>query len=145
MNCYVRGNYVSQTQTQTHERTGETDRGRATSVDVDAETAAALSYPFSIPAVLVLLIEEEENEFVRFHVIQSALYTLVAGGAWSVALLIGLVFSAVTFGFGMFIVGPVLMLMMVPILGYLGYAAYLAYGGERYRMPFIADYAEEYV
>ena len=112
---------------------------------MDAKTAAALAYPLSIPAVLVLLVEEEENEFVRFHVIQSALYTLVTGGAWSVALMLGMVFSAVTFGFGMFIVAPLLLLMMIPLLGYLGYAAYMAYEGERYEMPLLADYAEEYV
>ena len=136
---------MSQTKTQTKERTEDIDRGQATSIDMDAKTAAALAYPLAIPAVLVLLVEEEENEFVRFHVIQSALYSLVTGGVWSVALMVGMVFSTVTFGFGIFIVAPLLMLLMVPILGYLGYAAYLAYEGERYRMPLIADYAEEYV
>ena len=130
---------------ETQAQTADTDLGRTTSVDMDAKAAAALAYPFSIPAVLVLLVEEEENEFVRFHVIQSTLYTLVTGGVWTVALLVGMAFSAVTFGFGMIIVAPILLLMMIPLLGYLGYAAYMAYEGERYEMPFIADYAEEYV
>jgi|GEM_PF-2457933 len=46
---------------------------------MDAETAAVLGYLFAFPAWLVVVLGGEENEFVRFHVFQSALYNLVVG------------------------------------------------------------------
>jgi len=58
-------------------REEQVDRGRATSVEIDAEAAAVLGYLFSFPAWLVVVLGEEENEFVRFHVFQSAAYSLV--------------------------------------------------------------------
>jgi len=121
------------------------DRGRATSIDMDANVAAALGYLFSYIAAVVVLVGEEENEFVRFHVFQSTVFNALGVVVWSVLFAIGMVVTVATLGFGAIIVGPLLVLAMVPILGYIAYAGYRAYQGERYEMAYIADFVEQYV
>jgi uncharacterized membrane protein len=163
------------------------DRGRATSVEIDAEPAAVLGYLFSFPAWLVVVLGEEENEFVRFHVFQSAAYNLVvgvglvavvvlwtglvwlgsvlvffltipafvfaaapasgAGAGSAVSVLLAVVTTLFVFLFGaLFLVLAILPLVLtVAVLGYLVYVAYRASQGERYEMPYVGDFVEQYV
>lgn len=154
-------------------------------MDVDAEAAAVLGYLFSFLAALVVIVGEEENEFVRFHVFQSAVYNLLVGAgivggfllgtmvvtvgtvlvfllAWPVTLLgsvpdggaggaVAFALLFVVFGLFVLVFGLSVLLAVfplvaaVPVLGYLVYAAYRASLGERYAMPWIGGFVEEYV
>ena len=95
--------------------TGEAvDRGRATSVDVDAEAAAVVGYLFSILALLVVVAGGEENEFVRFHVFQSAAYNLVVGVGIAGVFLVGTVVVTVGTALVFLLTWPVTLLASVP-------------------------------
>lgn len=168
-------------------REGSVERGRATSVEIDAEAAAVLGYLFSFPAWLVVVVGEEENEFVRFHVFQSAVYNLVvgvgmvavfvlwtglvwfgsvlvfflvgpvfvfaaapssgAGAGATVSVLFAVVTTLFVFVFGLlFLVVAVLPLVLtVAVFGYLVYVAYRASQGDRYEVPYLGDFVEQYV
>lgn len=68
-----------------------------------------------------------------------------AGGAVGFALLF-VVFVAFVLVFGLsFLLAVFPLVAAVPVFGYLGYAAYRASLGERYAMPWIGPFVEEYV
>ena len=101
-----------------------------TNTGLDQNLAGGLAYLLGPVTGIVLLLIEPENRYVRFHAFQS-LFTFV-----SIAVL-------------------VLILSGVPVIGRLVWAAsflatmvlwvylmYKALMGERYKLPFIGDWAE---
>ena len=154
---------------------------------MDAEAAAVLGYLFSFPAWLVVVLGEEENEFVRFHVFQSAAYNLVVlvgmvvvfvlwtglvwigsflvffptipvfvfaaapGGGAGTGATVSVLFAVVTtlfvvlFGVLFLVVALLPLVLTVAVLGYSVYVAYRASQGDRYEMPYLGDFVEQYV
>ena len=164
------------------------DRGRATAVEIDAEAAAVLGYLFAVPAWLVVVAGGEENEFVRFHVFQSAAYNLAvvvgmvavfavwtglvwagsalvfflavpafafaaagsgagAGGGATASVFFTVVTTLFVFVFGvLFLVVAILPLVLtMGVLGYSVFVASRASQGERYEMPYLGAFVEQYV
>jgi uncharacterized membrane protein len=101
-----------------------------TNIGLDQHLAGALAYLLGIVSGVVLLLIEPENRFVRFHAFQS-IFTFV-----SIAVAATILVSVPVIG----------RLMWAPcFLGATILWAYLMYKalmGERYKLPFIGDWAE---
>jgi len=111
-----------------------------TSIGPDANVLAAVGYVIWILGVLFFFVEED-NDFVRFHGLQSAVL--------GVALFV--VFFAVnTFLFVVSLVSDLLGFLLglfTPLIGLAWFLvvlfmAYKAYQGERYRLPVLGDFVE---
>src|SRR5690625_57295 len=95
--------------------------------------AAALSYFFGILTGLIFFMMEKENEYVRFHAMQSILLT----GA---IFIISIVLSFIP------IFGWLISLLMSPVLFILWlFLMYKAYRGNYFKLPVIGDMAEQQV
>ena len=94
--------------------------------------AAALAYGLGWISGLAFLLTERENRFVRFHAMQS---TIVFGG---LCLLWFIGTSMPPFGwFLSFIVIPPLSAVLWLLL------MFKAYQGERFKLPYVGDIADE--
>jgi uncharacterized membrane protein len=106
------------------------DLGKTT-VGMDANLAAALSYVFGWVSGLIFFLIEKENKFLRFHAMQSMLFS--AAGQ-----LILIILGATLVG--AFLVIPVglvfLVLWIVLIIK--------SFSGEMFKLPVIGDMAEKY-
>ena len=102
------------------------------SMGVDRNIAGLLAYALGWISGLIVILVEKNNDFVRFHAMQS----IVTFGALTV---LNLVFGSLL-GFFMF---------LIPFLNLLGVVLWIllmvkAYQGERYKLPVIGDLAEEW-
>jgi uncharacterized membrane protein len=100
---------------------------------LDASLAAALSYSLGAVTGILFLIADKDRPFVRFHALQSTVFSVVA--------------SVVA-----------LMLLGVPLLGRVLYVLaiisaiviwirlmFRALRGDRYKLPYIGDFVEQQV
>jgi uncharacterized membrane protein len=104
----------------------------STASGLDANVAAALAYSIGWVTGLALLFFEEENEFVRFHALQSV---IVFGGlslAWMVALSVPFLGWIVAF----LVIPPVSAVLWLILM-------FKAYQGVRYKVPGAGDMAEQ--
>jgi uncharacterized membrane protein len=103
-----------------------------TSIGLDENVAGALTYGLGWITGAVFLLTERENRFVRFHAFQSV---LVFGGL-SVLWFIGT--SIPPFGW-------ILSFLVIPPLSAVLWLLLLfkAYQGERYKLPYVGDIAEQ--
>jgi uncharacterized membrane protein len=104
----------------------------ATSSGLDANVAAALTYAIGWVTGVAFLFFEHENNFVRFHAIQSI---IVFGGlslAWMIALSVPFFGWIVAF----LIIPPVSAVLWLVLM-------YKAYQGERYKVPGAGEMAEQ--
>jgi uncharacterized membrane protein len=102
-----------------------TDHG-STSSGLDANLAAALAYAVGWVTGLAFYFLEQENQFVRFHAVQSI---IVFGGlslAWMIALSIPFFGWIVAF----LIIPPLSAVLWLLLM-------YKAYQGERFEIPLI--------
>ena len=104
-----------------------------TSTGLEENVAGLLCYAFGWITGLVFFILEKENQFVRFHAMQS----IVVFGVISV---VNIVLSFIPF------VGWVINL----IIGILGLILWIvlmmkAYQGQRYKLPWAGDFAERHI
>ncbi len=112
--------------------------GQATASGLDENVAALLSYVLGWITGLIFFFWEKDNDFVRYHAMQS----IVVFGAFTVVQIIlgilglipfvGILFAVISYilAAGTFILWIVLMIK--------------AYSGERYRLPVAAEYAERW-
>ncbi len=120
-------------------------------IGLDANVAAALGYIIGILGLINFLIEKE-NKFVRFHGIQSVLYSVGIGAVftvlWIVLIIFGVILSAISdvLGLLMWLINTVLFLaILLAIFGGLIYAAYKAYQGQMFKLPIVGNIAEKIV
>lgn len=103
--------------------------GKKTQMGLEENIEGALCYLFCFVAGIIFLIVEKDNKFIKFHAIQS------------------IVFSLVYIFVDMF-------LMIIPLIGWLFaglltlggfvlwiFLMYKAYLGEMYKLPVIGDFA----
>ncbi len=90
---------------------------------VSPNALAAFSYILGWLSALIVLVIEKENKFVRFHATQSLILNLVFIVTYLLA--IGCLLS------------PLFLLYSI-------YLAYKAYTGEKYKIPYIGEYAEKH-
>lgn len=118
-------------------------------IGLDGNVAAALGYIIGILGLINFLIEKE-NKFVKFHGIQSVLYSVGVGVVftvvWIVLLVLALILGAVSDVLGalMWILNTLLFLaFFLAMLGGLIYAAYKAYQGQMFKLPIVGNFAEK--
>ena len=103
-----------------------------TSSGMDENLAGALTYGLGWVTGAIFLLMEPANTFVRYHAWQS----VIVFGALSIAWFVSV--SVVFIGwFVAFVVIPPLSLFLWLLL------MYKAYQGERYKLPFAGDLAEQ--
>ena len=116
---------------------------------LDANLAAALGYPIGIIG-LVNFIIEKQNRFVKFHGIQSVLYSVGLGVlftvVWIVVVILGMILSAISEALGLLVFGLTTLLALLVFLLWFGgllFFAYKAYQGQMFRLPVIGNIAEK--
>ena len=120
-------------------------------IGLEANLAAAIGYPIGILGLINFLIEKE-NKFVKFHGIQSVLYSVGIGAVftviWIVLIIFGVVLSAISdvLGVLMLIVNTLLLLaFLLAMFGGLIYSAFKAYQGQMFKLPIVGNIAEKIV
>lgn len=109
---------------------------------LDGNVTALIGYIIPLVA-LILVFMEKDNKFVRFHSIQSLLYTVVI----TIVLISLTIFSVVL----AFISGTLATLFsLISLLVWLGifagvvFLAYKAYQGQTFKLPVIGDMADKW-
>lgn len=114
---------------------------------LDENVAGALTYALGFVTGLIFYLIEEDNEFVRFHAVQSM---IAFGGLLVLSFAIGflqLFFELIPFVGWMFslalglvsiLLGPIAFVLWIVLL-------FKAYKGQRYALPGIGEMAERYV
>lgn len=116
-----------------------------TSTGLEPKLAALLSYILGIVTGVVFYLIEKENKYVRFHALQSILFSVSYFVVW-VALSILLAILRVIPVAGLVFVTLIGIAYAVLGLGWLVIWIILmvkAYSGEKYKLPVIGDIAEK--
>jgi len=123
---------------------GEMTGPAAGGTDLEPNVAAAIAYLFApLTGVVMLLVEGDEDDFVRFHSIQSIGFGAVAIAAWTVVGIVMGILTAIPF------VGDIFALLALPLNAVVGLGAFAvwlllifkAYQGERYGLPVLGPIA----
>lgn len=108
-----------------------------TSTGLEQNLEGLLCYLAGWITGIVFLVLEKENQFVRFHAVQS----IVTFGAYTVvSVVVSLVFGLI----------PVFGLVVNWLLGVAALAVWIllmvkAYQGQRYKLPWAGDFAEKHL
>lgn len=118
---------------------------------MDGNVTALIGYLIGIVA-LVLIFIEKDNKFVRFHALQSVLWSVAITIGFIAVVIVGMILGFVA---GMissslgWIVGILAMLiylgLFLALFGGLIYGAIKSFGGEMTKLPFVGNMAEKWV
>ncbi len=116
---------------------------------LDGNLAAALGYPIGILGLISFIIEKQ-NKFVKFHGIQSVLYSVGFSVGffvlWIAMIIIGFIFSAISSSLGFLVwslFGLLALAVFVLWFGGLLFFAYKAYQGQMFKLPIIGNLADK--
>jgi uncharacterized membrane protein len=120
-------------------------------IGLDANLAAALGYPIGILGLINFFIDKE-NKFVRFHGIQSVLYSAIVGviftAIWIFLAILGMIISQIS-GAVAALIGILYLLVFLAFLivwfGVLIYSGYRAYQGETFKLPVVGNFAKKII
>lgn len=113
--------------------------GTTSSTGLAPNLAAALSYLLGLVTGIILFVLEKDNQFVRFHAMQSILLS-VALIAINIALSIVAIFP---------VIGWVVALVAYPVIGIIAFILWImlmlkAFQGQEWELPIIGRYARQY-
>jgi uncharacterized membrane protein len=104
-----------------------------TSTGMNPNTAAMLSYILGLITGIIFFVLEKDNEFVRFHAIQSIIFS-------AFLLVINIVLGFIP------IIGLLVSLLLVPVsLVFWVILMAKAYQNEYYKLPVIGNMAERFI
>jgi uncharacterized membrane protein len=108
------------------------DNLNRTALGLDENVAAVLAYALGWITGVALLLIERENQFVRFHAIQSTLVFGVLCGVWFIGLSIPFV-------------GWIISLFVIPVVSAAIWLLmmFMAYQGRYFKLPFAGNIAEQ--
>ena len=109
-----------------------TDSTKRTALGCDANVAAALAYLLGWISGVVVLLMERENQFVRFHALQSVIVFGALSVAWFLCLSIPILGWLISF----ILIPPVSAVIWLLLM-------FKAYQGERFKLPIAGDIAEQ--
>ena len=109
------------------------EQSSKTALGLHENIAALLCYVLGWITGLIFLLVEKENSFVRFHAVQSLITFLIL---FFLSMFIGLI--PVIGLIAQLLIGPLSMVLWVVLM-------YKAYRGEKYKLPWIGDWAEQQV
>jgi uncharacterized membrane protein len=122
---------------------------KKSAIGLDGNLAAALGYPIGILGLINFIIEKE-NRFVKFHGIQSVLYSVGLGvgftALWIVLIIIGMILAMISDTLGLLVWGLFSLLgLLVFVLWFGGllFFAYKAYQGQMFKLPIVGNIAEK--
>lgn len=125
-------------------------QNQKSAIGLDANVAALIGYPIGILALILIFIEKD-NRFVRFHAIQSVLWsvglTVVFIVIMIVASILGIVLSSISSTLGVLVWGISALLWLVwfaALFGGIIYGAIKAYGGQMTKLPLVGSMAEKW-
>lgn len=125
--------------------------GGKSALGLDANITALIGYPIGILA-LVLIFIEKDNKFVRFHALQSVLWSVGLTVAVIVLMVVGSIIGvavAMASSTLAYLVWAVFALIYVAwffaLFGGLIYGAIKAYGGQTAKLPIVGNLAEKWV
>ncbi len=118
---------------------------------MDGNVTALIGYLIGIVA-LVLIFIEKDNKFVRFHALQSVLWSvcMIVGfiAVMVIGIILGIVVSMISTTLGGLVWGITALLylgLFLALLGGLIYGAIKSFGGEMTKLPFVGNMAEKWV
>lgn len=103
---------------------------------LDPNIAGLLAWLFAPVSSIVFLLTDPDDEFIRFHAMQSLIYTVAA---WVIFFVVYTVISIVTLGIGAFCCLPIAFL--IPVVNI--YGAIKAYNNEMWEVPYIGGFAKK--
>ena len=103
-----------------------------TSQGLDENVAGALTYVFGWISGVIFLLIEPTNMFVRYHAWQS----VYVFGALSIAWFIAVAIPILGWLFAFLVIPPLSAALWLWLI-------YKAYQGERYKLPFVGDMADQ--
>jgi uncharacterized membrane protein len=117
----------------------------STGAGITPNVAGALSYLFGVVSGITFLVLDpfKRDRFVRFHAFQSILVNVAWVGLWIVWMVFTGVFEAVSGGFLALMIIPVDCLLTLAGIAYWGFLIYRAYAGDRCKIPFLGQIAEQ--
>lgn len=126
-------------------------QNQKSALGLDGNITALIGYLFGIVALILIFIEKD-NKFVRFHALQSVLWSAVCIVGIIAVMIIGMILafalSAVNGTLGG-IVGFLTILiylgLLLAMLGGLIFGAIKAYGGTEYKLPVAGNLAQKWV
>lgn len=120
------------------------DVSRSSSTGLKPNVAAAIAYLFGWISGLIFILLERENRYVRFHAMQSIIYSMVATVLFACLSIIQRIFELLP------LIGRIMSILVALLTG-LAALAFLcvlivlivkAYAGEYYKLPVIGEIAE---
>lgn len=111
----------------------------------DSNLFGALAYLFSWITGIIVYLAKPEDKYARFHAMQSILLGVVL---FVLIILFGVfagIISVLTLGFGVVLIGILLLPVQLGLLLLWLFLMWKAYSGEKYKLPVIGDYAEKQV
>ncbi len=118
---------------------------------LDGNITALIGYLVGIVALILIFIEKD-NRFVRFHALQSVLWSVGVGVAMTVVWIIGVILGVIIGQASGTLAGIVWLLtfliflgLLLALLGGLVFAAIKAYGGAEFKLPVVGNMAEKWV
>ena len=102
-----------------------------------------LGFFISLLGPIVAYFIKKDSKFVRFHAVQSILFSVVFGIVFFGLTVVFTVLAVVTGGIAALLNILLLPLALVAFLVYL-YAGYKAYQGQMYKIPVIGAFADKY-
>ncbi len=120
-------------------------------IGLDGNVTALIGYLIGIVA-LVLIFIEKDNKFVRFHALQSVLWSvIVTVGIFAVAIIgtiLTVVLSSVSGTLGSIVgilTGLLYLVLFLALIGGLIFGAIKAFGGAEFKLPVVGNMAEKWV
>ena len=118
---------------------------------LDGNVTALIGYLIGIVALILIFIEKD-NKFVRFHALQSVLWSVLLGVAitvvWIVGFVLGLVVSQASgalAGIVWLLVVLIFVGLLLALFGGLIFGAIKAFGGAEFKLPVVGNMAEKWV
>ena len=125
-------------------------QNQKSAIGMDANITALIGYPIGILA-LVLIFIEKDNKFVRFHALQSVLWSVGFTVAVFVIMIVGVILSVIlsyisgALGALMwFLMAIIYLVWFVGLIGGLIFGAFKAYNGEMFKLPLVGSMAEKW-
>jgi uncharacterized membrane protein len=125
-------------------------QNQKSALGMDANVTALIGYLVGIVALILIFIEKD-SKFVRFHSIQSVLWTafctiglFVVGIAGAIISLIISQISGTLGGIVGLLVFLLYLALIVGLIGGLIYGAIKSYGGDMAKLPFVGNLADKW-
>lgn len=113
-----------------HEETVDNE-ANSTAIGLDENIAGLICYVFTFVSGIIMLLVEKENEFVRFHAMQS---TILFGSYFIASMILGFIP----------IIGLLISILMVPVaIVIVVILGYQAYKGKKFKFPIVGNMAEQ--